>query len=410
MSTDVTLDPAAATPAPDPTPSRPGGQRGTWALSWHGVRTVAVLDLRQRVRSTRWIVALAVWFVVVGAITWLTWVAANRAFGLSPTVSSAAVSGTTELQSDPVVAAAASAGPTIFGLIVFFVLFLGLLVSPTLSATSINGDRAAGTLATLQVTLLTPAEIAVGKLLAAWTAALAFLGTSVPFLVLALFAGGTPVLSVVVCLLVLAILLAVVCAIGLGFSALIARPSGSAVLTYLSVASLTVLSPIVFGLTFPAISSNDQVRVWSVPADFNWEAGVAPTCEWTTETQQQWHTERTWWLLAINPFVIVADAAPEARGDAATYSFDPLGGIRTAVREARTGPSGEVDYCSGNYPGVDGWEASPLSPVAERQPDRSVVWPWGLAANLLLGGAGLAIAVRRLTIPQRTLPRGTRVA
>ena len=171
-----------------------------------------------------------------------------------------------------------------------------------------------------------------------------------------------------------------------------------------------MLSPIVFGLTFPAISSNDEVRVWSVPADFNWGAGVAPQCEWTTETQQQWHTERTWWLLAINPFVIVADAAPEARGDAATYSFDPLGGIRTAVREARTGPSGEVDYCSGNYPGVDGWEESPSSPVAQREPDRSVVWPWGLAANLLLGGAGLAIAVRRLTIPQHTLPRGTRVA
>lgn len=401
MSTDVTIDWATAAPEPDPAPSGSGGARRTWALSWHGVKTVAVLDLRQRVRSTRWIVALVVWFVVVGAITWLTWVAANRAFGLSTGVSS-----TAELQSDP--AGGISAGPTIFGLIVFFVLFLGLLVSPTLSATSINGDRAAGTLATLQVTLLTPAEIAVGKLAAAWIAALAFLGTSVPFLVLALTAGGTPVLSVVVCLLVLAILLAVVCAIGLGFSALTARPSGSAVLTYLSIASLAVLSPIVFGLTFPAISSNDQVRVWGVPSDYDWESGAAPTCEWTTQTQQQWHTERTWWLLAINPFVIVADAAPEARGETAGFGFDPLGGIRTLVREARTGPTGEVDYCTGNYSGL-GEDAAP-SPVAPREPDRSVVWPWGLAANLLIGGAGLAIAVRRLTIPQRTLPRGTRVA
>ncbi|MGV8967418.1 MAG: ABC transporter permease [Cellulomonas sp.] len=400
MSTDVTLDEATAAPEPGPAPSGPPKQRGTWALSWHGVKTVAVLDLRQRVRSTRWIVALVVWFVVVGAITWLTWVAANRAFGMSTAVSS-----TSSLQTAPAVV---SAGPTIFGLIVFFVLFLGLLVSPTLSATSINGDRAAGTLATLQVTLLTPAEIAVGKLFAAWTAALAFLVTSVPFLVLALAAGGTPVVSVVVCLLVLAILLAVVCAIGLGFSALVARPSGSAVLTYLSVASLTVLSPIVFGLTFPSISSNDQVRVWSVPADYNWESGTAPTCEWSTQTQQQWHTERTWWLLAINPFVIVADAAPEARGVSTGFGFDPLGGIRTLVREARTGPSGEVDYCSGSYSGL-GADAVP-SPVAQREPDRSVVWPWGLAANLVLGGAGLAIAVRRLTIPQRTLPRGTRVA
>jgi hypothetical protein len=38
------------------------------------------------------------------------------------------------------------------------------------------------------------------------------------------------------------------------------------------------------------------------------------------------------------------------------------------------------------------------------------VWPWGLAANLLLGAAGVALAVRRLRIPQRALTRGTRVA
>ena len=45
---------------------------GTWRVTWHGVRTVAALELRERVRSTRWIVALVVWFVVVGAITALT--------------------------------------------------------------------------------------------------------------------------------------------------------------------------------------------------------------------------------------------------------------------------------------------------------------------------------------------------
>jgi len=398
MTTDVTIDPAPTSPDRDLEPAP--AQRGTWALSWHGVRTVAVLDLRQRVRSTRWIVALVVWFVVVGAITWLTWVAANAAYGASATSS----------DGSPLRVAAdvVRPGPTIFGLIVFFVLFLGLLVAPTLSATSINGDRAAGTLATLQVTLLTPAEIAVGKLVAAWVAALAFLATSVPFLVLALAAGGTPALSVVVCLAVLAIQLAVVCAIGLGFSALTARTSGSAVLTYLTVAGLTVLSPIVFGLTFPSITTSDQVRVWSVPADFNWESGKAPTCEWITQTLQQPHTERTWWLLAVNPFVIVADAAPEARGTEARYGFDVLGGIRTAVREARTGPGAEQDYCTGSFTGL-GEQAAP-SPVAERTPDRSVVWPWGLAANLLLGAAGLVTAVRRLRIPQRTLARGTRVA
>ncbi|HEY5516294.1 MAG TPA: ABC transporter permease subunit [Pengzhenrongella sp.] len=397
---DLTTDHGAAAPGPGRAPSAGPAERGTWALSRHGVRTVAVLELRQRVRSTRWIVALGVWFVVVGAITGLTWAAANTT-----------LRSTQNIATGPLAAARPTTllGPTIFGLVVFFVLFLGLLVSPTLSATSINGDRAAGTLATLQVTLLTPAEIAVGKLVAAWAAALAFLTASVPYLVLALTAGGTPVLSVIVCLLVLAVLLAVVCAIGLGFSALTARTSGSAVLTYLSVAGLTVLSPIMFGLTIPAISSADQVRVWSVPTDFQGDSGQAPQCEWRTETIRQPHTERTWWLLAVNPFVIVADAAPGARADVTRYTtFDPLGGIRGLVREARTGPAAEQDQCTGVFAVLG--EKAAVSPVAAREPDRGVVWPWGLAVNLLLGASGLAIAVRRLTIPQRALPRGTRVA
>ncbi len=38
------------------------------------------------------------------------------------------------------------------------------------------------------------------------------------------------------------------------------------------------------------------------------------------------------------------------------------------------------------------------------------MWPWGPAGNLAPGAAGFVVAVRRLTIPQRKLPRGTRVA
>src|SRR5690606_21669521 len=37
-------------------------------FSWQGVRTVLTLELRQRVRSTRWKVALVVWFAIVGFV------------------------------------------------------------------------------------------------------------------------------------------------------------------------------------------------------------------------------------------------------------------------------------------------------------------------------------------------------
>jgi ABC-type transport system involved in multi-copper enzyme maturation permease subunit len=359
----------------------------TWSLTWHGVRTVAELELRQRIRSTRWIVALVVWFVVVGAITGLVWLSTRNVMGPDAGVDSPVRS---------------YQGPMVFGLVVFFVLFLGLLVAPTLSATSINGDRSAGTLAILQVTLLSPFEIVLGKLLASWAAALAFLVVSVPFIGIALGVGGTPVLAMFVCLGVLALLLAAVCAIGLGFSALTARTSGSAVLTYIAVASLSALSPIVFGLTYLTNTHDETVRVWTVPA--SWTGNTTPVCEWQDQVQPVTHTERTWWLLAINPFVIVADAAPQPEIAARTgVSVDPLGAIRTGVRSLRAGPAHEVDQC---------WDQSTndVSPVAKPDVDTSAVWPWGLGANLLLGAAGVWIAVRRLRIPQRTLARGTRVA
>lgn len=392
----TTVAASESKPGSEPTP----GARGTWGLSWHGVRTVAVLELRQRVRSTRWVVALVVWFVVVGAITGLTWAAVH------------AVSGPVTLDGTgaPDPGLQLLAGPPIFGVVVFFVLFLGLLVSPTLSSTAVNGDRNAGTLATLQVTLLTPAEIAVGKLLAAWTAALAFLAVSVPFLLVALAAGGVPVVSVLVSLAVLALLLAVVCAIGLGFSALSPRTSGSVVLTFLTVAGLAVLSPVLFALTVPAITEREEVRVWTFPSTFSGR-GELPECVWETQTMDQVHTERTWWLLAVNPFVVLADAAPEAREEGSLFG-DPLSAIRTGVRAARTGPAPELDWCSGAFVSLtaDGEPVEPPSPVDVPEPDRSVVWPYGLAANLLLGAGGLVVAVRRLAIPQRRLARGTRVA
>ncbi|HUX71623.1 MAG TPA: ABC transporter permease subunit [Cellulomonadaceae bacterium] len=381
-----TVDAAAARPA--------APHRSAWALTWSGVRTVAVLELRQRVRSTRWIVALIVWFVVVGGITALATGSVSLVSGGSD--------GTVGDATSPLVPGGptAPAGPVIFGFVVFFVLFLGLLVAPTLSATSINGDRNAGTLATLQVTLLSAAEIVIGKLAASWLAALAFLGASLPFIAWALAAGGVRVMALVVTVLVLALILAVVCAIGLGFSALTARTSGSAVLTYLTVAGLSAVTLILFGLTVPLVNTHADVKVYGIEG---WDSELTPECSWFTETRTVVHTERTWWLLALNPFVIVADAAPATTSQPSTASFDPLSAIRTGVRYARTGPQTVVDECWTRAVGD-------VSPVPERQLDAAPVWPWGVGAYLLIGAGSVAVAVRRLRVPQKALPRGTRVA
>ncbi|MGN8247030.1 ABC transporter permease [Cellulomonas soli] len=359
----------------------PPTRRSPWNMTWHGIRTVAVLDLRQRVRSTRWIVALVAWFLLVGAITLL---------------STGAVSSTWGADSSP-----SQYGPLLFGIVTFLVLGLGLLVTPTLTSTAVNGDRNAGTLATLQVTLLTPAEIAMGKLLAAWAASLAFLAVSLPFLGLALAFGGTPVWAIVRVTVLVALLLAAVCGIGIGLSALTARTAGSTVLTFVTVATLTIFSLIFYAVTFPSITTTEQVEVYGMPPTWDYTEDESPDCEWSTQERDVMHTERTWWLLGMNPFVVVADGA--GTGDLENRT-DPLAGIRDGVRALRAGPDPQVDECwSWGYTGEG-------DAVQQAEVSDAPVWPWGLAFNLLLGAAGFAVAVRRLTIPQHTLARGTRVA
>ncbi|WP_240719899.1 hypothetical protein [Pseudarthrobacter sp. NamB4] len=172
----------------------------TPAAHFAAIRDVVVLELKQRLRSRGWYIMLAIWFALTGVVTWLTWASwsasldAQRAYGgyIPPEAS--------------------SPGSMIFEVVLAFVLLFALLVAPALSANAITGDRAGGTLAILQVTLLEPGQILWGKFFAAWLAALAFLVASAPFLVIGVALGGLTPAHVVVSLVMLALEVGIVCA------------------------------------------------------------------------------------------------------------------------------------------------------------------------------------------------------
>ena len=379
-------------------PAAASAGASTWGVSWSGLRTVAVLELRQRVRSTRWIVVLVLWFLALLGLTLLVRSAVHAS--LDPTDSGP---GVLPQQLDEYAAA------TVFGIVVFLVLALGGLVAPALTATSVNGDRSAGVLAALQTTLLTPAEIALGKLLAAWVTAMALLAAALPVLGWAYVGGGTPVTRLLTTLAVLALLLLVVCAVGLGWSAVAARSSSSTVLTYLTVLFLGLGLPILFAVTAPLARETRtvQVRQEGPPRlDANGDPVAPGDCVTDTEQRTDFRTDRTWWLLAANPFVVVADSAPPVRLTGAFGIGDPLTAIRDGVRGLRLGPEPVVDEC---FASEQSFQA------AERARERAAdalpaTWPAGLAMDLALGVAFTLIAVRRLRAPARALPRGTRVA
>jgi ABC-type transport system involved in multi-copper enzyme maturation permease subunit len=406
----------------------------SWSFSWRGLRTVIGLEVRQRIRSPRWTVALIAWFVLIGGITALVILSMQT---LSRDLGEF------------------GAGPVAFGIITLFVLGMALVIAPAFTSTSINGDRAAGTLATLQATRLSAFEIAAGKLIAAWLAAAVFLVVALPFIVWTMVLGSISVWQVVVCFAVVMTLVAVVCAIGLGWSALISRTAGASVMTYLSVVVLSIISPMVMALSAPFTVEETTVRVWGLPENVAndyyekvneyWEknpdgdgadlpAPPIAECTWTEQRVEEHRVDRLWWLLVPNPFVIVADAAPlpgGARDSLGSYmaeSADPLGAIRLGVRALAAGPPAERDDCTMLYADLGysvEWNEDGTvrvttpngTPVPVNSPVKQQVigagnplWPWGLGVNLALGAVFFWIAVHRLSVPYGALPKGVRVA
>jgi ABC-2 type transport system permease protein len=162
----------------------------------------------------------------------------------------------------------------------------------------------------------------------------------------------------------------VVCAVSQALSALLSRSITSALMSYVVMFTLTVGTLIAFGLSVPLTTETIQVS----------------DNQGNTWQEQRAHTERVWWLLAPNPFVVLADAAPMLPPPKPHESrpFDPLGEVGREVRQVRQG--GFVARAAGDP-----------------------VWPYGLGFDLLLGAGGLWVTTRRLRAPAHTLARGVRV-
>lgn len=349
-----------------------------------GIATVAGHEFRVRLRTGRWRWLLAAWFLVITAFMVLLRLALNVVLAEQPSL---------------------EFGVPMFGGLMLWVLALALLVSPALSAQAINGDRERGTLATLQVTRLTPVEIAGGKLLASWGTLGVFVVLTIPHVVWCIIAGGVGPLRAVTVLAVVVLLCGVVCAIALALSGMLARGVTSSVLSYCVVFALTVGTLVVFGLSSALATEQVErpVQVSDVPPGSVPDSAETREMRTETRTVTRSHPEQVWWTLAPNPFVVLADAAPAlplrrnpVTDEMEPPAFDPLGTIGRMVRNVRT-PNGPLSY--GSYTNAS-------TPPPQQLP----VWPWGLGFDVLLGAGAFALTVRQLRAPKRHLPRGVRIA
>jgi ABC-type transport system involved in multi-copper enzyme maturation permease subunit len=357
--------------------------------AFSGIWTVASIDLQQRVRGLVWYVLLSV-FV---ALTLIVTIGATLALSYAP---------------EP--------GSALYSIVVYFVLLLATLVTPALSGNAVNGDRDAGTLATTQVTLVSTTQIVTGKFLAAWLSSLAFLVAAVPFILYSFVLSEVPPLTVVTSLAVLVVELGVVSAVGVGLSGLFRRPLFSVVVTYLLVALLSVGTLIAFGLAgtaiqSPATSVNRSID-WSQyeggEVEYDPATGLPLDAECSVVSTYDYNVPRfdyVWWLLAANPYVVLADAAPTSY-DAYGTPTDVFGFIKTGVRGAQQAPdlNPVYDECDPQSWGAS-WPSS-----REIIEDSTPSWFVGLAIHVVLAGALLIGAISATRTPARRLGPGSRIA
>lgn len=349
-----------------------------------GAGVIFSLEMRQRLRGVAWYVLLGVFFGILLLIT----------VGMSIV-----------LFADDNATPDQSVGAPLYSLVIYFVLLLGVLVAPAMSGNAINGDRDAGTLATTQVTLITTWQLIFGKFLAAWATALGFLAVSVPFLVYAAVVGGPNAITVLVSLLVLVAELGVVAAIGVGLSGLIVRPLFSVVVTYLSVAALTLGTLIAFTLGGLAVTTR------TVQYSYNNITQSSKTCTGLeTYTSNVPRFDLDWGILAPNPFVVLSDAVPTTYDHSGNPS-DLFGDFKLSERGAQQSPfidNTPARACTEDLADTSG---DGSGPSARSVIDRTAPsWAVGLAIQLVLAVAALIGAWAKTRTPARRLAKGSRVA
>lgn len=369
------------------------------------VNPVLKREVVERWRSRRAPTTLTVYLTILGAIMYLLYrggtsiLRSSFGFGFDPSTS----------------------GPVLGRFLVeglfFFVLLLVLFVGPGYAAAQISGERERRTLTLLQVTLLRPVQIVLGKLGAAtaWLALLVL--AAVPLGAVAFFLGGIGIADLLrggVMLLVIAVSVA---AISLGISSMTKRTTGSIVLTYGTVLALTLGTLFLAGAEAIFRSTRNEQVITPVALYLNPFFGLADAVNASTVSSSGIGLPSPLGLFAellpgapamgggFEDEAFVEMGAAEFEGEIRAETVPPARpqeGVE-AVGDA-TGPLTDEPVVVPPAAVV----AEPLPAVVpeRRNGDERPVWLIVMALYLLMGLLGILIATRRLRITEPRAGRG----
>ena len=336
---------------------------------------VLARELKERMRRRRSGFVLTVYLLLLSGALWLLYLGASVAGADGP--------GALRL---------ASLGRAAFQTLLFVMLLLVCFIVPGLAAGGIAGERERQTLVTLQVTLLRPRSILLGKLAASLAFVVFLVFAALPLIGVSFLLGGVEPGEVIRGVAMVLVVAATVAALALTCSTLMRRVQGATVMSYAVVCFLLGGTFVAFGAEMLAGRAGPRGR--------------------------------SQLILALNPMMATADVVsrePE-NGSRVPSPFTPLQaliGERTKPKDGTfddegawavgvgsgegfapmTGEQFVLRTVDGPVPlqnnGAAGGVAQWRAPLLNRIP----MWVLSLIGYGILSLGGLALAARRLATP-----------
>ena len=314
----------------------------------------------------------------------------------------------------------AGIGRAIFQWLLFFMLLLVCFIVPGLTAAAISGERERQTLVSLQITLLRPWSIVVGKLLASLAFVALLIVASLPLVTIPFLVGGVSVAEVVQGLVMVLATAVILACLALACSAVLRRTQGATVLSYGLTLALVLGTLIVYGAQqFPRDPGTARPRPWILALN-----PFAATADVVQGRNRSGGFESPFWplseLLRLGEEERIREIIANGQSDSGSVFVGPEGqpavrpppGVLMApVAPATTAPGvfvgpGPVQDFGGGFGGPimiepdTGFGFGGGVPEPERAKLGGVpFWLVSLVAWGLLGAGAVALAVRRISLP-----------
>jgi ABC-type transport system involved in multi-copper enzyme maturation permease subunit len=331
-------------------------------------------ELKERFRGIRGWVMLIAYLVVLAGALFLTYQATAAA-------SNDPFSGVDATR-------IATVGRIIFETLVIFMLLLVLFLVPAMTSGAVAGERERQTLVPLQVTLLRPLSIVLGKVGASLAYTALLVVASLPFLAITYLVGGVTITNVVAAVVAVLFVSVAVACLGVACSAIFRRVQAATVISYAVVLFLSAGTFVGYGVWMLIDSARGSDPVTRAPPEF----------------------------LALNPFAFTADLVTTE----ASANVGPLGGLDRLIVQSRARGDlsenfvvdGAVDVGGREIPvddlgqPIEGCAGEPIgfdrfgNPICPETVDSVVpFWAESAVALYAVAIAAVFLGVRRLRTP-----------